>query len=244
MSLDLEGATIPDTLTAYRKLTGAELGVRTEVASSLSCVRISIHVRGDTVAEIDRGLEEVLADKGIAIRERAGLRVLARDYAKPAPCPNDRPVPTTSSLPSPIDPDPSSEDLVSRVQRLSDGHYRIARSVLDAIGPRVVRMMRVVPFLADGGVSGLKLYGIRPASVAAALGLENGDLVVALDGRDVTKPEQVLELYARRKTLDSFTIDLVRGGKPVTITVDVVPDVPMSLPSALASPMSAPPRRP
>lgn len=47
----------------------------------------------------------------------------------------------------------------------------------------VTAQLRIMPSVRDGQVRGLKLYGIRPGSLAKLLGFRNGDLVVSINGR-------------------------------------------------------------
>ncbi|CAN5906797.1 hypothetical protein BH11MYX2_BH11MYX2_20900 [soil metagenome] len=44
---------------------------------------------------------------------------------------------------------------------------------------------RFVPHVQDGKTNGFKMYAIRPGSSFAKGGLQNGDLVTAVDGREI-----------------------------------------------------------
>ena len=84
---------------------------------------------------------------------------------------------------------------------------------------REPRLGRVVPALTDGKPSGVKLYAIRPGSPLAAIGLENGDTVRAINDIPLTSPESALEIYRPLKEPDHFDLDIVRKGERVRILV-------------------------
>jgi len=46
--------------------------------------------------------------------------------------------------------------------------------------------------------------------------LGRGDLLRAIDGQELTTPEQALELYARLKAADAFTVTYERNGEDLT----------------------------
>ena len=53
----------------------------------------------------------------------------------------------------------------------------------------VAQSARVVPTLRDGKLIGVKLYAIRPGSPLAAIGLENGDTLRAINDIPLTTPD-------------------------------------------------------
>ena len=84
---------------------------------------------------------------------------------------------------------------------------------------REPRLGRVVPTLTDGKPSGVKLYAIRPGSPLAAIGLENGDTLRAINDIPLTSPESALEIYRPQKEPDHFDLDILRKGERVRILV-------------------------
>ena len=81
---------------------------------------------------------------------------------------------------------------------------------------------RVAPVHRDGSVVGVRLYGVRPGSVLALLGLENGDTVVALNGYDLGDPNRVLEAYGRLRQSETFTLEILRRGHPTRLRYVIV----------------------
>jgi type II secretory pathway component PulC len=79
---------------------------------------------------------------------------------------------------------------------------------------------RVVPALRDGAPAGVKLFGIRPGSPLAAIGLENGDTVRAIDDVPMSSPGAALEVYRLQAAPpDHLDLDVERRGQPVRIVV-------------------------
>lgn len=85
-----------------------------------------------------------------------------------------------------------------------------------------LRAVRVVPAVQDGAVVGLRLFNIRPNTVLAALGLENGDRLDSINGLSLSSPEKALQAYARLSTAKRLTLKLSRRGKPLEIGVNII----------------------
>lgn len=103
------------------------------------------------------------------------------------------------------------------VKKIDDTHYEIDRGLVDrALGdPTVVaRAARIVASIKDGKPNGFKLYAIRPNSVFAKLGLQNGDTLHAVNGFEMTSPDKALEVYTKVKSASNLSINITRRGKP------------------------------
>jgi general secretion pathway protein C len=64
---------------------------------------------------------------------------------------------------------------------------------------------------------GFKLYAIRPDSIAARLGLENGDTVRSIDGLEVNTLDQAMAAYVRLRRANRVTVAVERRGREVTL---------------------------
>ena len=64
---------------------------------------------------------------------------------------------------------------------------------------------------------GLVISAIRPGSIFRRLGLRNGDVVAAVNGRTIQSVDDALSLYNRLRNDTSVTIDLRRHGRLRTI---------------------------
>lgn len=81
------------------------------------------------------------------------------------------------------------------------------------------KVARIVPTLHDGRMIGVKLYAIRPGSPLTAIGLENGDTLLAVNDVSITTADSILELYRIHAAPDHFDLDIERRGERVRILV-------------------------
>ncbi|HEX7704779.1 MAG TPA: hypothetical protein VF403_28760, partial [Kofleriaceae bacterium] len=65
----------------------------------------------------------------------------------------------------------------------------------------------------DGKPDGFKLYAIRPSSVYAKLGLQNGDTLQSINGFDLTSADKALEVYTKLREATSLQVSVTRRGK-------------------------------
>ena len=68
-------------------------------------------------------------------------------------------------------------------------------------------------------VVGVRLFGIRPDTLLGSIGLENGDRLETINGFKMSSPEKALEAYTRLRAADGLTLQVDRGGKPMTIDI-------------------------
>lgn len=90
-----------------------------------------------------------------------------------------------------------------------------------AHGPDLIATFRHI-FERHGGVAvGVRLFGIRPDSLAHKLGLENGDRVEALLGKPLDTPEHVAAAFEALKGATTIDLTLSRRGAPLKIVTTV-----------------------
>ena len=63
----------------------------------------------------------------------------------------------------------------------------------------------------------MKVTGIKPGSVLAQIGIENGDRLESVNGYEMSDPQRMLEAYARLRIADRLVLRVTRGGKPTEI---------------------------
>ena len=81
--------------------------------------------------------------------------------------------------------------------------------------------VRVVPDKEGDRVAGLRVLGVKPGSLLATLGVENGDRLTKINGMEVADPKSALEAYARLSSADHLVVSVHRRGKPMTIDVAI-----------------------
>lgn len=85
----------------------------------------------------------------------------------------------------------------------------------------LAKQARVMPSMKDGEVTGFKLYGIRSTTEAAAVGLQNGDLVTALGGRTLRSMDGAMAAMTAMTAEREWVIEGERQGAPFKITIVV-----------------------
>jgi type II secretory pathway component PulC len=109
------------------------------------------------------------------------------------------------------------------VQR-DEHHYEISRPALDAVlenTAAAVQGARIVPSVRDGKPHGFVLYAVRPSSVFGRLGLSNGDTISAINGIDLTTPDDVFRAYKSVRDADRIVVDVLRLGRTVRLSYEI-----------------------
>lgn len=228
--IDLEDASLPDVLTAYRKATGADLGMHAYVEHQTACVKLTLHIAASTVSDVDEVLAKSLGEKGLRIGGRPGARAVTRDRVLPPPCPDLEPDRSRGS--SDAGPALDRGELVSRIKIVSPDHVEIEQMAADRFfgdPAEIVREIRAVPTTKDGKSQGVKIFGVKAGSIIGAMGFENGDLVRSINGFEMSSPEAALELYSKLRSTKKLVVVVDRGSASHEITIDVVGDRPRSL---------------
>ncbi len=77
------------------------------------------------------------------------------------------------------------DPLLDTIKKIDDFNYELPKSTIEralANPMDFAKGARVVPGMSMGRVEGMKLYAIRPNSIYAALGFDNGDLLRTVNG--------------------------------------------------------------
>ena len=108
---------------------------------------------------------------------------------------------------------PSSSGSV--VRKIDDTHYEVPRSITSEKFDD--DSQRIVPSVKDGKPDGFKIYAIKPDSLAAKLGLQNGDTIETINGIALTSAERALEIYSKLRDSSSWQLSIRRRGNLLTL---------------------------
>jgi general secretion pathway protein C len=123
--------------------------------------------------------------------------------------------------------DPESELMAAMdksVRKIDEAHYDIDRPLVEKIladPTAVARSARIVPSIKDGKANGFKLYAIRPNSVFARIGLQNGDTISSINGFDMSSPDKALEVYTKVKSASNLSVSVLRRGQPMSLEYSI-----------------------
>lgn len=113
----------------------------------------------------------------------------------------------------------------SGIEKLSDTRYAVDQSVIDEALQNVEMLatqMRATPHKgADGQIDGFRLQSIKKGSLFSKLGINNGDIVHSVNGRELTSTEGALAAYQSLKNERSFSFEITRKGQKTTLEYDV-----------------------
>jgi len=87
--------------------------------------------------------------------------------------------------------------------------------------PEIFKGARVVPAFKEGVCQGFKLLAIERSSELAKAGLENGDVVHAINGNSLDSPEHLLKALATTSKGEPADFEIVRRGSVLHVKVRV-----------------------
>jgi general secretion pathway protein C len=150
--------------------------------------------------------------------ERISLLDTARPPASPPP-------PVAKAEPTPPSTDVPGIDLNGRIKKIAEGSYEIERALVNdllANPMSVARGARIVPSLdKNSQPNGFKLYAVQSTSVFAKLGIRNGDTVTAVNGFDLSSPDNALEVYTKVREASHLSVSVIHRGKPMTLNYNI-----------------------
>lgn len=168
---------------------------------------------------------------GLAVTVKKDTISITLGKSMPRNCPALPPPPPPTPVGSVAPPSTAGTDDVdfqkavdAGTRKIDDTHYEVTAALVDAIlgNPMAVsKGARVVPNVKGGNPYGFKLYAIRPSSLFAKLGLQNGDLLVKVNGLDMSSPDKALDAYTKIRGSDKLVLDLERRGQPLTLTITI-----------------------
>ncbi len=120
-----------------------------------------------------------------------------------------------------------TEQMDKSIQQVDATHYKIDRAFVNNVlaNPAVlIGTLRAKPIPSQPGVpGGLKLGGVKPGSAAERIGLKNGDTITVINGNDMGNGDfdKMFELFTKLKSARSLSVQVLRGGKPVSIDYSI-----------------------
>ena len=169
----------------------------------------------EEVERANEGIERI-EDRLDAIADRLD-RASAASPPRPA-LPSPPPL-LGADPPPPIDPAKLEAGIRCDAERCTITSE--LRDELLANPTRLARAARLVPALREGEAVGYKLYGIRSNTIVAMLGFQNGDLVRAVAGRELTSLEVAMDAYTTLRTATEIELDIERKGEAMRIVIAI-----------------------
>lgn len=108
----------------------------------------------------------------------------------------------------------ASPQKVSKAE-VSSAEIQLQRPELEAQMqdlPKLMSQVNLAPHFKDGQPAGIAVQRIAPGSIFQKMGLQNGDVVVSVDGNVINSPEDLITLYDRLKNAEEISIQVERQG--------------------------------
>jgi general secretion pathway protein C len=110
------------------------------------------------------------------------------------------------------------------VRRTGEHRFEVRRATVDWLLDNtsvLARSFRIVPEVREGRPAGFHLFGVRADGPFGVLGLRDGDLISAINGLEMTRPENALDVYLKLRAAGHLSVGLERAGRRVTIDYDI-----------------------
>ncbi|MBF0229153.1 MAG: PDZ domain-containing protein [Desulfamplus sp.] len=77
----------------------------------------------------------------------------------------------------------------------------------------LMSQVRVRPHFTGGNPDGILLYGIKQSSMFKEMGIQNGDIIMGIDGKEITSVDDAISLYDRLKNSSDLKMQIRRRGQ-------------------------------
>ncbi len=118
----------------------------------------------------------------------------------------------------------SDAEIAEGIDKVTDTSFTIQRTMLNKVldnAGKLIGIAAVSPKIVDGQSVGMEIRGIRPDTLLTKLGIQNNDVLEAVNGQPLTSPDAALGAYTTLRTADKFTLAIQRGGKSMMIDYGV-----------------------
>jgi len=106
-------------------------------------------------------------------------------------------------------------------RRTGEGQYVVDRiAVEESINnpERLMKDARMLPhFNKNREQEGFTLSEVKPGGVYHTLGLKNGDILLGVNGLELSDPASALQAFTAIKGANRIKVDIVRNGSPMTL---------------------------
>ena len=112
---------------------------------------------------------------------------------------------------------PASTPEDDAIRSVGPNQYVVSRDYLNKITGNLgalASQARIVPSPKDNG---FKIFSISKNSIYSKIGIQNGDILKAINGIELSSPDKALEAYSRLQSASKLSLDIVRHGQNETM---------------------------
>jgi type II secretory pathway component PulC len=110
------------------------------------------------------------------------------------------------------------------IEKRSETEFSVLSQSLEAIftrGEELLRGVRIEPVLRDGEAVGIRLDAIQDRSLLGRLGIESGDVLLAINQQPAASRDAALEALRRARRSQRLVARLERQGEPFELEIRV-----------------------
>jgi general secretion pathway protein C len=86
---------------------------------------------------------------------------------------------------------------------------------------QIMTEARLLPYVVDGKQQGFMLAEVKPGGIYESLGLQDDDVLLKVNGRDISSPESALQSLTALRGMDRVALDIIRNGDKMTLTYQI-----------------------
>lgn len=133
------------------------------------------------------------------------------------------PPPPKGGPPPPQGGPPPPEGFAGKIRQIGAHEYDVDRTAVDSLvaNPAELMKARITPAKEGDRIVGMNIFGVRPGTLLAAIGLENGDRLTAINGFEMNDPQKMLEAYSKLMRAEHLSATVIRGGKPMNLEFNI-----------------------
>ncbi len=117
-----------------------------------------------------------------------------------------------------------NDEIGNNIRKVGENEYVISQEEITKTLSNlnsIATQARIVPAFKNGVAQGFKLFSIRPGSLYAKIGIQNGDVIKKINGYDINSPDKALEVYQKLKDAREISVELERRGRSVKKTYSI-----------------------
>lgn len=110
------------------------------------------------------------------------------------------------------------------VRSIGANRWLVARGAAEAARENVGEQLRtalIQPNLVNGKTDGFMVKSIQPGTLLAQMGLQPGDVLKRVNQTPLDSPEKALQIMQQLREARQLSIDLERGGKPLSFVYEI-----------------------
>lgn len=110
------------------------------------------------------------------------------------------------------------------IEKVASNRWSFSRSEFTSVisnPSQLLAQVKVTPYLETGQVRGFRLDDVQKGSLAESLGVRDGDIIRGVEGQRLDGVERAIEIYKEVKDRPIISVEVERGGRPITLTYEI-----------------------